>query len=820
MFRSFLFLSFLAGAVSLLTAAEITLDESPVRPSEWGYRPDDNQTVAVSPPSFVWRPMRNIVRWELSIQNTAKQEPFYRIDNVTFNTHTPPKVFPPGNYSWQYRGFDRNGTPTNWSQKRTFEVPDSARPMPLPEREELLKRVPTQHPRIFVRPEGMERLRELAKNELNAEYRALVRRCDNLLQNPPDTTEPPTYIAGRFNVEERDTWWGNRVRTINVLENAALLAFVWNLDGNEKYAELAKKLLLATAEWDPKGATGFRYNDEAGMPYNYHFSRTYTFLNAYLTEEEKLRCRELMTIRGKEMYDFLRPRLLWQPYGSHDNRSWHFLGEVGLAFYEEIPEAADWLWFAMNKFYSSYPAWSDDDGGWHEGLVYWNSYQIRFCWWADAMKAAFDINAFDKPYYSQVGFYPLYFTPPGTVGNQLGDLCQEVRSSSWLELVDIVAMQSGNPYWRWYVDTHQNFRPPANYYTFIRKSATLGHKPIEAKAPTDLPTSRWFHGTGQVALNTNLLDGTDNVQVLFKSAPAPFGAHSHGHDAQNSFIFSAWNENLLITTGRRDSYGTPHHAGWMWSTRSMNNITVDGISQLPRSFESIGEIVQFENHSDYDIVVGDAHEAYRARDNADYPDGKVLEQYRRSVVFFKPDLLIVYDRLKAVRPATFEYWLHAKKPVQPLDVWFPDGKSAANDKLFAMWIEETFKQTPITDPAAVELIKPLTVLRNIGIRVDKVACRVDVLLPEKLEITQTNQYDPNPMPRITIREWHVTAKTTEKKPDAEFLLVVRPWKVAETESVPQTEVTWKREGNVLVVESGVDGKSRTVRFGGEKVTVE
>ncbi|MCL2711246.1 MAG: DUF4962 domain-containing protein [Planctomycetaceae bacterium] len=808
------------GLVSHLSVAQVTLNEAPVRSGEWGYRPIDGQPVAATPPSFVWRPTARVVRWELVVQDAVQQD-FYRVDDWTFNAHTPPKVFPPGKYSWRYRGFDNEGTATNWSQTRTFEIPDTARPMPLPERTELLSRIPSQHPRIFVRPEGIERLRQLAQNELNAEYRELVRRCENLLRNPPDTTEPPLYIAGSFNAAERDTWWGNRERTIRVLENAALLAFVWNLDGNEKYAELAKKLLMDASQWDPLGATGFRYNDEAGMPYNYNFARTYTFLNSLLTEEEKERCRAVMKVRGDEMARNLFPRMFWTPYDSHANRAWHKLGEIGLAFYGEISEAADWVWYAMNNFYATYPVWSDDDGGWHEGLLYWQSYQIRFCWWADAMQAAFGISAFDKPYYSQIGFYPLYYTPPGRNGTIFGDRWTTATSRMWLELIDIVAMQSGDPHWRWYVDAHPNFQPPVNYYTFIRKAAALDRKPDPAKPPTDLPTARWFRGTGQVVMNTNLLDAAENVQLLFKSAPAPFGAHSHGYEAQNSFIFSAWNEDLLINTGWYDLYGSPHHAGWVWSTRSVNNITVDGIGQLPRSNQAIGEIVQFEHHSDYDIVVGDAPMAYRATDNPDYPDGKVLEQYRRSIVFIKPDLLIVYDRLKAVRPATFEYWLHAKNPVQPLETWFPDGKSLANNTVFADWLKTTFESAPINTPEAVGQIETFTELRNLGIRVDKVAARLDVLIPEKLEITQTNQYDPNPdpQPRFAGREWHVTAKTPEKKPDAEFLLVVRPWKVAETETVPQTDVTWERDGNELAVKAVVDGKMRTVLFGREKVIV-
>ncbi|MCH8072840.1 MAG: hypothetical protein IIA09_12890, partial [Proteobacteria bacterium] len=99
--------------------------------------------------------------------------------------------------------------------------------------------------------------------------------------------------------------------------------------------------------------------------------------------------------RGREMYDHLYPRHLWNPYSSHSNRAWHFLGEIGIAFLDEIPDAGEWAWFAANVFTNVYPVWSDDDGGWHEGSNYWRSYIGRFTWWADIMKAAMDINAFD-----------------------------------------------------------------------------------------------------------------------------------------------------------------------------------------------------------------------------------------------------------------------------------------------------------------------------------------------------------------------------------------------------------------------------------------
>jgi hypothetical protein len=374
----------------------------------------------------------------------------------------------------------------------------------------------------------------------------------------------------------RAVWWGNRRYTQKVLNGAATLAFTWMLDGNEAYAQEAKRILMACAEWDPKGSTGYRYNDEAGMPYNYYFCRAYTYLYAFLSEDERDICRRLMKIRGDEMNDHLNPRHLWKPFGSHANRAWHFLGEIGITFSGEVEGAEDWVWFAMNVFANAYPVWNDDEGGWHEGTQYWNSYQQRFTWWADIMRAATGINAFDKPYYSQVGYYPMYLLPPGTHGGGFGDLTARRDSEDNLDLVRIFAAQSGNPYWQWYVDVHGKEDKPNGYVDYIRGALPK----VEPKSPENLPTSRLFLGVGQAYLNTNILNAKDNVEIVFKSSP--LGTQSHGYESNNSFLLYAFGDRLLIRTGRRDSYGREHHKEWMWHTKSVNNITVNGESQGKR----------------------------------------------------------------------------------------------------------------------------------------------------------------------------------------------------------------------------------------------
>jgi hypothetical protein len=166
----------------------------------------------------------------------------------------------------------------------------------------------------------------------------------------------------------------------------------------------------------------------------------------------------------------------------------------------------------------------------------------------------------------------------------------------------------------------------------------------------------------------------------------------------------------------------------MWSTRSVNNITVNGRGQGRRTSKAQGEIVAFKTTPSIDIVVGEAGKAYEPP----------LERFTRSIIFVKPELVVVYDRLEARRPSTYEYWLHS---VNKMDV---------EDQHF------------------------------IRVRNGDVVCYIDFLTPSGLTFSQTDQYDPNPRPRIKLREWHLTAKTESKKRQMEFVTLYRPDRLTDT----------------------------------------
>lgn len=709
---------------ALAAHAAPDVDDTPAGPGEWGFRPAEGERLQVTPPGFAWRLQEGASGYEVQC---SRRDDFSHVDywerHIGMNVHTPPEVFEPGEWHWRFRYRARGGTMSEWSRVRSFEIGEGANRLPLPSRDDLLARVPDAHPRLFVRPEQIPGLRERAKTDLRGSFEDLVAECERILNDPPDTTEPPLYPEDMERKSEawREMWWGNRVYTIRALDSAATLAFTHLLGGREEYAELAKSILMDCAEWNPRGSTGYRYNDEAGMPYNYYFSRTYTFLNDQLDEAERERCRTVMRVRGREMHEHLYPRHLWRPYASHSNRAWHFLGEVGIAFKDEIPEADEWIWFAANVFTNVYPVWSDADGGWHEGVSYWRSYIGRFTWWADVMRAALGVDAFDKPYFSQVGYYPMYLQPPGTEGGGFGDLCADKDSRGNCALMAIFAAQAQNPHWQWYVEAH-GYKPSADGYIGFLRGALPA---VEAKPPTDLPTSRLFEGTGQAMLNRNLLDANDNVEIVFKSSP--FGTQSHGYESNNSFLLYAFGERLFIRTGRRDIYGSDHHQNWMWETKSTNCVTVNGRGQKKHAADSQGEIVEFRAGTVIDYVAGEAADAYEGR----------LDRFTRRVLFIKPDAVVIHDVLRAPEPSTFEWHLHTPRPMK-----------AENQH---------------------------AILARTGVA----ACDVDFVHPAGLVLSVTNQFDPPPRERIQLTEYHLTAKTGSPSRTQEFVTLFRPRKYAD-----------------------------------------
>ncbi len=729
--------------LSATLVAQPQINNRAPRPDEIGYRPADGAIVRMNPPSLTWLHETAAHTYTVQWSRRADFSDATTTPNLPFNVYTHSAPLRQGRYFWRYRFTDKSGKDSNWSVTRSFTVPGEAIEFPMPTRAQQRERVPQAHPRLFMRPEDLPRLRELAKAGDAAAFATLRAEADRYLAAGP--TPEPEHLGSATDKENKELikyWWPNRTQTEKACREAETLAFVYLLTGEKKYGEAARKWILHLASWNPDGPTNFRLNCEAGKPMLYRLPRAYDWAWDALTEADREQVRKVMLRRAQDAWTSGEIGLgvghLNRPFSSHGNRTWHKLAECAIAFLGEIPEAETWLDYAVNKFYAAYPVWSDDDGGWHEGVSYWGGYMNKAVTWLQFANSALGIDGFKKPFFAQVGDYPLYVAPPGSPNMGFSDLSFRPPPQSWGGFIEyFLRAGSGNAgedrshagYWRWWTQQWQ-MRGEGGLMGFLYNASLPPLPP--AKAPTDLPPSKIFHGIGVASLHTTLLDSADDVHLLFKSSP--FGSQSHGHNPQNSFQLNAYGESLLTTCVYRDLHGSKFHTRWAWSTVAHNAVLVDGEGQIPHSATSMGRIVDSKLTSEWDYVEGDALAAY----------GGKLTRARRKIAFVKPDLIVICDDLAAPKPVSYQFMLHAFSPFT-------------------------------VDEAAARL----------SAKQPKASVSAQYLSPAPLNFRQWDGYSPPP-DREFPNQWHVEAGTQAKLAELRMLTVIVPQRAGQ-------ETSWRAE---------------------------
>jgi hypothetical protein len=734
-------------ALILLLTQEVS-NRAP-KPDEWGYRPADGSAVRLNPPSLTWVHEPDAASYTVE---WARKEDFSdaaRATAVPWPTYTHPETLAPGAWHWRYRFATRDGRESTWSARRSFTIPADAVPFPMPTRAQQAERVPKEHPRLFLRPEDLPKLREAASSKSFAKLRA---EADRLLGAEP-TPEPAT-MGDLKDPKTAADWWPNRVQTMKACQEAETLAFVYLLTREPKYGEAARKWIRHLCSWNLDGPTNFGINCEAAKPMLHRLPRAYDWAYDALGAEDRELVRRVATRRGQDAWKSREVALgvghLNSPYSSHGQRTFHKLAENAIALLGDVPEAATWLDYAVNKFTATFPVWSDDDGGWHQGLSYWAGYITKDVWWLQVSRSALGTDGFQKPFFAQAADYAMYVAPPNSPNSGFGDLSVRTPSPGWGGFMEYLLRAMGNRpeggrarYWRWWTE-RWGMSGEGEILGFLYET-NLGPLP-EPKAPTDLPPSKVFHGTGVASLHTTLLDANDDVHVLFKSSP--FGTQSHGHNAHNSIQLNAYGEALLPACVYRDLHGSKFHTGWCHETVSQNAVLVDGKGQLKNSAAGAGRIVGSRLGPDWDYVAGDATAAYQGR----------LVRYRRHVLYAKPDVVVLHDDLAAKDPSTFQFMLHGNQA-------FEVGES--------------------------------------GVRIDlpKAGADIRYLSPLPLVFRQWDGYEPKPT-REFPNMWHVEASTREKKTEVGVLTVIvpyragkrEPWTAARVESETALGVRLERAG--------------------------
>lgn len=723
------------------------LDRAP-RADEVQYSPADGDTTSVNPPAFIWLPTAGVERWLLQYApgGDFNDPNAVTVEDWPLTVFTPHQTLRPGAWAWRY-GFATAAGPV-WSRVRRFTIPTDATEFPLPRIDEVLARIPDEHPRAyFHRADLPELRRKVVEDPAWAALAAPIIRSAEGKLGEELYPEPDYLPAGGL---ERTRAYAESFRTMRPFTaGMETCAQAYILSGDERFGQEARRRLLHYMTWDPEGPTSVSSNDEAAMDLVMRCPRTYDWVYDLLSAEERATCERVLGQRVAQVNALHRAMpFTSRPYSSHPGRMIGFVVEDSIILAHEVPEAREWLDYTLRLLWSVYPAWGTPDGGWAEGPNYWCSY-IGMLQPVVLLLDEIGVPFKNKPFCRENGWFGLYAVPVGGKMTPFGDDHEGAVGRSYGEVLYRWSTLYRNPYWRWYAE-QLGAGPGSGAGAFGFFDPTL-----EAKAPDDLPQSKVFPYVGLAALHSDLAHPEWNVYLLMRSSP--YGAVSHSHASQNAIAINAFGEALAISSGYYQLYGSPHHAQWTWETRAHNSILVDGEGQVTRSPASRGRIAGFDDREECSYVVGDATEAYGGR----------LRLFLRKVLFIRPDTFVICDELEAQTPATYQWLLHARTEMA-------------------------------LDPAAQ------TALISVG----DARLLTRFVAPTGLELTQTSGFPVAPE-REAPDQFHLTAATTTPAARATFLSVLTAYRADDEARVPAAEAV-AGEGGVGVSLRWADGSSALV----------
>lgn len=429
-----------------------------------------------------------------------------------------------------------------------------------------------------------------------------------------------------------------------------VLGFLYRMTGEEPYAAQAKEKLLALVRDPDWGQPGMDWAELYwAAPLAMRFGMAYDQIYDRLSPEERQEVRRTVVDRvvgpimelaraGEGYYGWPRGNI-----GAHNMTH---AGAAALAFVDEAPELAEGIACLAQRLV----AWLDEggiDGGWGEGVPYWQNWFIPAVRFADGLRrvAGREFDLFRHPFWSRSAFFPIYMAMPGQVslfanfGDHFGT--QIIAGPTLRKL----AAEYRNPYAQWFAD---RLDATGSYQTPLM--SFLWYDPeVPARPPDDLPPSKVFRGIDWAAMRSGLT-ADDDLFLAFKGGQSDW---DHHHPDLGSFILNAFGERLIIDQGYawRDEQGF----SYAYSTAAHNVVLVDGQGQVETGvgargpWEVAAEITDFLHSPVCDLLSADISQAYLPM---------ALHRFTRCVLFIRPDYFVLLDDVEAPRPARWAWLWH------------------------------------------------------------------------------------------------------------------------------------------------------------------
>jgi hypothetical protein len=521
--------------------------------------------------------------------------------------------------------------------------PDDPRAVPREEVKARLDKMPSTHPRLFVRrPDAFAKVREIIdqKPEWKMFRDWIVRDADGVLKLPPvERKMQGMRMQGQHDVEKR----------------VGLLAAAYQLTGRSEYAERAKRELLAAASfetWNPS-----HFLDTAEMTLGVALG--YDWL--YDTLDEATRKTVCEAIREKGLKQALAKTYFW----TKGNNNWSQVCWAGmvagaLAIRDQEPDLAlEIIHRAVTCVPTSIEPYSPN-GSYPEGPGYWTYGTTYYVYLMDLLRKALDTDfgLFELPGFAKTGDYINVVTgPSGRFYNYAdgGDGRGHLLALWWL------ALRSDRPDWlrREIKDVKEAVRlnDPA-------KSGLRGlpfpvlllfwYQDMDPQAPNRMPLNWASEGHVPIIVMRTSWDDPNAGYLATKGGPA---TQNHGHMDSGSFIYEADGLRWAIDLGSQSYYSIEKLGMSLWNSKqdsdrwkifrlssaSHNVVTVDGHLHVAKGF---GKIVGFDDNPHLPHTVINLDEVYEGQ----------AQSVTRACALLPSRTGVIQDRLTGVKPGAKVRW--------------------------------------------------------------------------------------------------------------------------------------------------------------------
>lgn len=522
------------------------------------------------------------------------------------------------------------------------------------------------HPRLFLRQAEVLDLREKIKGTHKPLWEQLVRTANSLAKQTPT---PYRNDVGE-QIWQRDV--GNAIAT---------LAFTWLISGEKKYLDAATRWAVVSCRYPTWGIDpDTKKPREYGLVYGHQLfglAMLYDYAFSDLSPENRQLIRTTLIERGSRAYEACRDH----KFAYLQNHTWINGGGLmvaGLALYDDVPAAGDWVQFSRQILAKSSPMLSPD-GASQEGFGYWEYGTEYLLKMMHLSRQFFGDNFSGLPWWKNTGSYALHFMIPRnawTPNNSLVDLVDCVRHS-------------------WYGPDYQ-LRALA---AFNRDGVAQWQADAVARAGVDCPSSTWlnllwydpavlpvppadketFHHFDNMGIVCARSDWSGNESLVVFKCGAPLGRYAvekykeeidprdigHVHpDAAHFTIFAEgeWLIRNLAYVKRQTEY----HNTLLIDRKGQWGQQKGYFDPWPLDGKKFGVILRAESTPRIDWITGDATDAY--------PSETGIRRFIRHLIFVKPSVLIVADEIEFSQPRPFSLLFHPEYEPKLQ----PDGSLLAN----------------------------------------------------------------------------------------------------------------------------------------------